>query len=479
MNKSYSKAKILRLSGVAFLLGIIFGFFLKYKFLIFLVIFLCIFLRRKFPPLVVFIFILSLIIGFLRYNWALEKTHFKIAEEKLIEYPLVVVLSEEFDSYQKLTVKPKGIKNFQGGIIYTDLKPTYLKGEVIKINKGKITIINTPYYQNGLFICFKVSYSEIIKINSNSFSVLASLLKNKIKNIFDRYLKKSQADLLSSLVFGRKGNLNKELEEELNLSGLSHLVAVSGLHLLILTQIIVNFLDRFSLQRFIKAIILLFLLSFFAYLVGFTPSIVRALLMAIILIFADLNFRIYHPLNALIFTALIMTFLNPFILIYDLGFQLSFLATLGIIIFLPVFRQNQLFNTLKVNSFLNNFKEAFLTSLSALILVYPWLIFKIGRISALALLTNMLVVPLVPYILILALGLIIVSPLYLLALFVGWFLNILLSYILVISNIFSSFRLFIISFPPFFRMTSLSFYILVFFYYLKYKKEQLFLNKNL
>lgn len=479
MIKGYSKAKIFRLSGVAFLLGIIFGYFFSYIILLLIILSLLIFLRKRVPFIVLFVIIFSFTVGFLRYNWVLNKIQFKIDKEKLIGFPLKVILSEEFDTYQKIIVIPKGIKNFSGGVIYTDLRPIYLKGEIIQLKKDQIEKLDTPYYTNGLFIYFKIKYPEIIKISSNNFVVYISVLKNKIKNIFNLYLKKPQADLLSSLVFGRKGNLDKEIEEKLNLSGLSHLVAVSGLHLVILTQIIINFLNQFSLNRFTRSIILIFLLLFFALLTGFTPSINRALSMAFLLILAELNFRLYHPLNALIFTALIMTFLNPFILIYDLGFQLSFLATLGIITFLPIFNQMAVFDHSPSLIFLKNFKEAFFTSLAALITVYPWLIFKIGQISTLALLSNTLVVPFVPYVLILALGLIVLNFLYLSSLVLGWILNLFLTYVLIVLRVFSSFKIFIISFPYSIRAFFLLFYILLIFYYFKYKREKLFLNSKL
>ncbi|MGB9726617.1 MAG: ComEC/Rec2 family competence protein [Minisyncoccia bacterium] len=485
MNKSYSKAKIFRLSGVAFLFGIILSYVFTFKvlFLVFLILFLIfvflfIFFRKRIPLAVIFFIIFSLIFGFLRYKKALNFINYPIEISKLQDISFEVVLSEELENYQKLTVKVYGLKTLFGGIIYTDLKPAYFKGEIIKVNKGKFEKITNPYYANGLFIFFKINYPFISKIQTNKFLVFFSILKNKIKNIFNNYLLQPQSSLLTSLVFGKKGNLNKDLEEELNLSGLSHLVAVSGLHLVILTEIIVDFLNNFSLNRFIRALILLSLLLFFALLSGFTPSITRALIMALLLVFAELNFRLYHPLNALIFTALIMTFSNPFILIYDFGFQLSFLATLGIILLTPIFRKTYFLNQSSFK-FLRNFQEAFFSSLSALIFVYPWLIFKTGNISVLSLISNTLVVPFIPYVLILALILILFNFFYFPALFFGWLLNFCLTYILIIVRMFSSLKFFIISFPFKIRPIFLLFYIFLIFYYLKYKKEQLFIKENI
>lgn len=478
MNKSYSKAKIFRFCGVAFLFGIILSHFFSLKILFLIPGLFFILLKKRIPFLVSFFVIFSLIFGFLRYKEALSSLNYPFAIEQLNKVSFRVVLSEEFENYQKLTVKVWGSKIALGGVIYTDLKPTYFKGEIIQIEKGKGEKIEKPYYANGLFIVFKVSYPLILKIQTNNFLVFTSFLKNKIKNIFNVYLKEPQASLLTSLVFGRKGNLDEALEEKLTLSGLSHLVAVSGLHLVILTEIIVNFLNNFSLNRFLRATILFSLLLFFAFLSGFTPSITRALIMALLLIFAELNFRIYHPLNALIFTALVMTFFNPFILIYDIGFELSFLATLGIILLMPIFRTTSCF-TQESFKFFRNFKEAFFTSLSALIFVYPWLIFKTGSVSLIALLSNTLVVPFIPYILILSLFLIIFNFLYFPALFLGWLLNFCLAYLLLVSEIFSSLKLFIVSFPLKIRPLFLLFYIFLIFYYLKYRKEQLFIKENI
>jgi len=481
MIKSYSKARIFRQSGVAFLLGIVFSYFFTFKIFLLIFPFFVFFylLKRKTIPILVFLLIfLSFFVGFLRFKSACRLLNFNLSNFNISkENTFYIVFSEEAENYQKIIIKPPDF-SFKGGIIYTDLRPKYYKGEVIRVEKGKFEKIAKPYYTSGLFITFKFLNPQIEKIKSGNFYTKFAILKEKIKNIFNYYLKEPQASLLNSLVFGRKGNLEKEIEEKLNLSGLSHLVAVSGLHLVLLTKIIIDFLNNFSLKRIIKYFILFFLLLVFAFLADFTPSISRALIMATLLIFAELNFRIYHPLNSLILTLIIMVYLNPFVLFYDFGFELSFLATLGIITFSPLLGKWQFFEKEIFKKQLKIFKDTFVTTSSSLILVYPLIVLKTGKITLLSLISNLLVVPLISYILIFALILIFVSFLTLPSLVIAFILNGFLSYLLLVSSFFSSLKPFIVFIPYKLKWLFVIFYFLIAFYYVKLKKEKLFLDKN-
>ncbi len=399
MNESYSKAKIFRFCGVAFLFGVVFSYFFSFKFIFFLLFGLILFLvinKQKIPLVIIFIVFVFFILGFVRFKFALFKLNYPLKVETLKELKYKIVLVEEKEKYQQLLARLLYLNNYYLGIIYTDLRPVYLKGEIIKAEFSSIEK-TTPFYSSGSFVVFKAKSNKIEKIKSSDFVFYLSLFKQKIKNIFDFYIKEPYSNLLASLIFGQKGNLDDSLKEILNSSGLSHLVAVSGLHLLILTKTVSDFLNIFLIKRSFKFLILSLILFFFAFLADFSPSILRALIMAYLLVLVDLNFRIYNPLNSLIFAAFLMVLINPFILIYDFGFELSFLSTLGIILYLPILKKIKIFEKLPHNVFVDNLKESFLVSLSSLITTYPWLIFKIGRFPILSLISNSLVIPFIPY----------------------------------------------------------------------------------
>ena len=166
-----------------------------------------------------------------------------------------------------------------------------------------------------------------------------------------------------------------------------HIVILSGI--LIWLGII---LGLYRGQAFYFAIILLWL---FILMVGFQPSAIRAGIMGSAFLFCQKIGRQKAAFNALVLAAVIMLLFNPLLLRYSVGFQLSFLATLGIIYLMPFFQR-----LLKKTRFLKFFRLSNLLAMtfSALIFTLPILIYNFGYVSVVTPITNILVVPLLPYI---------------------------------------------------------------------------------
>ena len=132
-------------------------------------------------------------------------------------------------------------------------------------------------------------------------------------------------------------------------------------------------------------------ITLFALLVGLSATVVRASIMAVILLLGKLLGRTYDVLRALLFAALIMVLINPYILLYDIGFQLSFMATLGLVLVLPQFE-----STLATHSTQLKFKDLFFATVVTQIFVLPLLMYHIGEVSLVSVMVNMLVLPVVP-----------------------------------------------------------------------------------
>jgi competence protein ComEC len=132
-------------------------------------------------------------------------------------------------------------------------------------------------------------------------------------------------------------------------------------------------------------------ITLFALLVGLSATVVRASIMAAILLFGKLLGRTYDVLRALLFAALIMVLINPYILLYDIGFQLSFMATLGLVLVLPQFE-----STLATHSTQLKFRDLFFATVVTQIFVLPLLMYHIGEVSLVSVIVNMLVLPVVP-----------------------------------------------------------------------------------
>lgn len=351
-------------------------------------------------------------------------------------------------------------------VIYTDKYPHYHYGDIVKI-KGTVNPFERLRFYNSIIVSGKISYPSIELITPSGFSLrkVALLAKHKMTASLQKILPEPKAGFAVSLIFGSKNNLSNSLEQQIRKAGLSHIVVTSGLHLSIITKMISEFFNILCLSSQLNFIFSCLFLLMFAFMAGLTPSIIRASIMAFLLLLSRLNFRLYNSFNSLIFTAVIMVYLNPLILFWDLGFQFSFLSTAGIIFLYPLWSENSFWQQEWFNQRGRIIKQTVLSTFSALTFVVPWAIFKTQTFSLAAFFSNLLVLPFVPIIM---LGIIATSVcsllLYQLGLFFGFFLNLILSYFLKIIFIFSSLSWSQIYIPFTFRWFIFPYYIFLFLY---------------
>lgn len=156
-----------------------------------------------------------------------------------------------------------------------------------------------------------------------------------ITNI-ERYAGVETAGLMRAIMFGEKTDIDEEILEEFQNNGTAHVLAVSGLHV----GIIYGFLNVLWVWRKGRVFFLLNVIFFLAYMTmsSFSPSVVRAVIMVWIHIFAKLNNRRYDMASAAFLTALLMLIDNP-MHIFNVGFQMSFIAVLTLSLLIPVIKQ--------------------------------------------------------------------------------------------------------------------------------------------
>jgi competence protein ComEC len=140
--------------------------------------------------------------------------------------------------------------------------------------------------------------------------------------------------VLEALMLGENGRLDAPTLHRLQASGLYHLFAISGAHIAILSLMIYAFLRLIRLRRRISHLVLISALIAYAMFVEGRPSVFRATLMALVYLAGRLLWRDAPPLNSAAFSGLVLLLDNPFSL-FDIGFQLTFAATLSIILFAP------------------------------------------------------------------------------------------------------------------------------------------------
>ncbi|MCK4799540.1 ComEC/Rec2 family competence protein [Candidatus Parcubacteria bacterium] len=334
-------------------------------------------------------------------------------------------------------------------IVYAERYPEYNFKDKIKF-ESKIKIpedFDGFEYRNYLFakgIYYIVYYPEIEVIDRNDTGINFQILQfrtyaNKlIKKIFSE----PQAGIVSAMTLGVKSGISSETLESFNKTGTRHIIAISGLHMMIVSVVFMHLLLAIGLKRNHAFYFAILGIVFFVALVGFPPSAVRAAVMGGLVLFAVKAGRLNSAGNAVIFAGVLMLLHNPNLLRYDTGFQLSFTAVLGIIYIFP--RLDLYF---KKYSDRLKIKTMFLVTISAQIATLPIIINSFGNFSLLSVFANILILPLVPIVMLGGLLLIIIGFANLsVAQILSWPIHLILFYQVEIIKIFASFDLGYLSF---------------------------------
>lgn len=235
-----------------------------------------------------------------------------------------------------------------------------------------------------------------------SFDILTTAYRCKMalkQRLFDSDLPKDRAALAVSLLLGDKKGLDEDLKMSFSVSGLSHILCVSGLHIgliIAMFDVLLKFLHLLGMWGFgLRRVLLILIAWTIAFIVGCTPSALRVALMLTLTLLTDLTSFRSERINTLIVTAFILLLCDP-LLLFDLGFQLSFLAVLGIMVCMP--KANDWIRT-KFPSFLEPLGKTAATTLSAQLFVLPIIVCRFHTLPLLFLFANVIVVPFVGIIL--------------------------------------------------------------------------------
>lgn len=152
-------------------------------------------------------------------------------------------------------------------------------------------------------------------------------------SLFDKYIGKEQSAIVKAIFLGDKSDLDLETKNSFANAGAMHVLAVSGLHVGIITLIILWFFEHAikGIKRNTAMVLLIALLWGYAFVTGFSASVTRSVLMFSMLGIAQISGKVNNPINTLAFSALVLMVWNP-TCIFDIGFQLSYLAVLGIFV---------------------------------------------------------------------------------------------------------------------------------------------------
>ncbi|UCG91243.1 MAG: ComEC/Rec2 family competence protein [candidate division WOR-3 bacterium] len=374
----------------------------------------------------------------------------------------VVVGEDHFEQYTKLSIDVKKIflKNdtmdyFISTTFYTPMRATYL-GKILII-KGIIRPASVPDRPHILTGSIIGSYPPQNVLNTIFYNV-RKYVDTSFKNVFNA----EHYNVASGLILGGSSRIGEELREIFARAGIIHILAVSGLHVGFVCFFIGLILVFVPVSPKIKFAIMMLALLLYAGITGFRPSVCRASAMAFLFGLAIILQRNVSPLHVLNLTAIMFLLGNP-LLLFDVGAQLSFAAVYGILFLYPRI------DTLVIKKIKKRLPQKILMlmalSFSAQIFVSPLLIYYFHRLPTLAVISNVIIVPLASMTVFLLISCLFIGIIFMpVAKIIGIVITVLLTILVTISKAFahipfSAFALSIspiilfLLYPVFFRKT--------------------------
>jgi len=256
----------------------------------------------------------------------------------------------------------------------------------------------------------------------NELVVFTSGFRDKLLSIFRANgLSGNEFAVASALILGYKDKIDENILKAYSASGAMHVLSVSGMHvgiIYVVLNYLLSFFNKIKMGGFLKALILLATLWFYTLLSGLSPCILRAAIMLSFVVVGESLKRKPSIYNTLSVSAFILLLINPYF-IMDIGFQLSYLAVLGIVMF-----QQRFYKLLEVkNWFLDKIWSLISVSLAAQLATTPVTLYYFHQFPNYFLLTNVVVVPFATIVMYMAILLFFISYIDPLASFLGEYLS--------------------------------------------------------
>lgn len=257
--------------------------------------------------------------------------------------------------------------------------------ESFETDTGRIFVYDKYLEKDG--IAYQMLYPTIELIESEQGNVIFETLF-KIRRAFldsiRRNLPEPNAGLVSGITIGVEDGLGKKFEEIFRTVGIIHIIVLSGYNITIVSESVIrvfSFLPRIVALSSGAITVVLFVIM-----AGASAATVRAAIMAILVVLARMIGRKYDISRALLIAGYVMVFHNPYILLHDPSFQLSFLATLGLVYGTPLVKS--LFQKLPETF---GIRESAISTSATQLFVMPLILYQMGQMSLVALPANILV----------------------------------------------------------------------------------------
>ena len=270
-----------------------------------------------------------------------------------------------------------------------DLKNFYAIAFVSNISSIDLfseNYINTFYLKNNIrYVTENVVLDNVIILGESSNFI--EKVKEHNRKLLVEVFGDTNGNLAYASLYGDKSYTDSELLDQFRQSGVAHIFTVSGLHISLIVLVISFFISKTNASNLKKFIINLLILFVFCLLCNFSSSVIRASIMALVMISSKIFGKKYDVLNSVSLAGCILLILNP-LNTFDIGFQMTFASVIGIIMF------GSLFNKIKIqNKYIKTVYSALTTSLGAQLGLFPIFANSYGYITTWSVLANIIIVP--------------------------------------------------------------------------------------
>lgn len=343
-----------------------------------------------------------------------ETNHYShyIESSKQNFFATIIDIPVQNKTHTKLSFSISGISqnnnwHYATGEIKAYLKgqhPTLKTGDVVFVNT-KLSYLNEPQNPNEFdyktFLehknIFHVTYLNpndltFVKTTTLSFSNIGTNIKSKIVSVLKNSgLSQDAFSICTALLVGYDDEITNNVVQQFSHSGTLHILSVSGLHTGVLYGLLIwlfSFFDKANRYKKTTSVIILITLWLFVSITGFCPAVLRAALMLSLILIGKTYNKQSNTYNALFLSAFILLLFNPYLL-FDVGFQLSYLAVLGILYFYPILKRIYQFD----NKYLQKLWDSVLISVAATLFTLPIALYNFHQFPVWFAFSNMLIIP--------------------------------------------------------------------------------------
>ncbi|UYW01328.1 ComEC family competence protein [Flavobacterium agricola] len=325
---------------------------------------------------------------------------------------MLVVVTERLKNGTKTARYIAQFKNMNNHIAQGNVIITKPINEDIAVEIGSVLLIYAPLYSieksknpyqfsYAAYLANQNLYGQIrltasnyknIGIQKNLNYYIEQLRKSLIQSFAIHQYPQNTQQFINAFLFGQRQELNKDLNKQYTQAGVVHILAISGLHIGILYGMVLLIFKALGLghkQRYLKLVITLLFLGGFALLTGLSPSVIRCVTMFGVIALAMTFSRNANIYNAMALSLLLIALFNPNI-IFEVGFQLSYLAVLCLVISSPLLKKLHITK----NKILNYITDLLAISFLVQLFLLPLLLYYFNQFPLFFLLANLVVIPL-------------------------------------------------------------------------------------